>query len=116
MSQDYGSEEKSAEIYGERVPFSGSRPEAKMDIKGKGAYSGLQGENKATTKDSFSVHIQKLIQKGRKQAIQMFRKPFWVIDFVNYGQAGRIIICEETYWIKIHEELDELRKKDDPLL
>lgn len=111
MSQDYGSEQKSADIYGKKQPLSGSTPESKMDIRGEGAYSSLLGENKATRKDSYSINYKKLILKGRMQASQARRTPFWVLDFVEYGQPGRLVMCEETYWIKIHEEIQHLKQK-----
>ena len=116
MSQDYGSEEKSARIYGRKQPASGSTPEAKMDIVGEGPYEGLLGENKATEKPSYSINYKKLILKGRMLALQSRKKPFWILDLVSYGQAGRLVMCEETYWIKIHEELQDLRKKANTIL
>lgn len=102
------SEDRSAALYGRKTPGSGSL-DIKLDIEGLGPYHGTRGENKFTSKESRSIKLAEL-RKAENQALQMGDYFFFILDF---QLKHRYIMCSENYWIQIHEELAELRSKNE---
>jgi hypothetical protein len=92
------SENKSAVIYGRKSPGSGGGPYEKLDIIGEGKFNGWRGENKFTSKESFSI-TTKTLDKLFKQALQMMSTGFLIIDF---GKK-RYILLEENDFIDLVE-------------
>lgn len=90
---------------GEFTPGSGSGSQ-KLDIIAGGPFTGLRVENKFTKFRSRSIKLDELL-KAFKQAMQHFNEYIILLDF---QLKNRYVICSETYFIRIHEELEEHRQ------
>lgn len=95
------SEYRAAEIYGKRIPGSGSKYFNKLDVDGEGNFNQFRIENKfSKNRNSFTLNLKKLKEAEKKALILHNKQALWRIDF----DGNVYIVMPERVFINNFED------------